>query len=353
MSNAYRYQVVSSALHIESYDTNSRRRTSQQITYATSLGKHNCSAFAATFPSKPPPRTLTTTTIATPTQPSSSLHAQYTQPHPRPYPSRERLTHKSSRPKPSNATMAWPAPNPGGVNFDSMANAEQIINHYNPNAPPNADAIEAEHQLIAQYNASSDELGRPLVPSDSDIQPGAGFSSSAAQRLLQGQAPPAGGSSGGGGGSGSNSGTNKPTIETRKSLQARGKNFHSSSTAKTQGRAWEERQRRDEAVSILESEEMVMWIAGVRNEVCFLSLVSHPIPSHSILNYPSVSRPVCVDVVKERERKDANDACSGNRVYHKHARIIATSSSVSNSLLRFGRTSGRSRVVHLQRARVV
>jgi hypothetical protein len=180
--------------------------------------------------------------------------------------------------------MAWPAPNPSGVNFDSMANAEQIINHYNPNAPPNADAIEAEHQLIAQYNASSEESGRPLVPSDSDIQPGAGSSSSSAtQRLLQGQAPQAGGSSGGGGGGGggSNSETNKATVELRKSLQARGKNFHSNSTAETQGRAWEERQRRDEAVSILESEEMLMWIAGVRNEVCFLSpFPSYSIPSH-------------------------------------------------------------------------
>jgi hypothetical protein len=169
--------------------------------------------------------------------------------------------------------MAWPAPNPGGVNFDFVANTEQVINNYNPNAPPNADAIEAEHQLIAQYNASSDEFGRPLVPSDSDIQPGVGSCSSAAQRLL-GQAPQAGGSSGAGGGGVINAGTNKTTVETRKSLQARGKNFHSSSTAETQGRAWEERQRRDEAVSILESEEMLMWIAGVRNEVCFLSLVS-------------------------------------------------------------------------------
>jgi hypothetical protein len=80
-------------------------------------------------------------------------------------------------------------------------------------------------------------------------------------------------------------------------------------------------------------------------------ILFHPI--YLDLTYPSVSRPICVDGVEEKERKDADDACSGNRVYHKHARIIATSSSVSNSLLRFGRTSGRSRVVHLQRAKVV
>jgi hypothetical protein len=62
-------------------------------------------------------------------------------------------------------------------------------------------------------------------------------------------------------------------LETRKSLQARGKNYHFGSGG-LQGREWEERQRRDEAVSILESEEMIMWIAGVRNEVClsFFSL---------------------------------------------------------------------------------
>jgi hypothetical protein len=55
-------------------------------------------------------------------------------------------------------------------------------------------------------------------------------------------------------------------LETRRSLQARGKNYHFGA-AGPQGKNWEERQRRDEAISILESEEMLMWIAGVRNEV--------------------------------------------------------------------------------------
>ncbi|EMD69153.1 hypothetical protein COCSADRAFT_58197, partial [Bipolaris sorokiniana ND90Pr] len=66
----------------------------------------------------------------------------------------------------------------------------------------------------------------------------------------------------------------------RRNLQARGKNYNlissSSSSSNSAGksvgaqasRAWgyEERQRRDEAAGILESEEMIMWIAGVRNE---------------------------------------------------------------------------------------
>ena len=55
-------------------------------------------------------------------------------------------------------------------------------------------------------------------------------------------------------------------LETRRSLQARGKNYHFGA-AGPQGKDCEERQRRDEAISILESEEMLMWIAGVRNEV--------------------------------------------------------------------------------------
>jgi hypothetical protein len=90
----------------------------------------------------------------------------------------------------------------------------------------------------------------------------------------QGHQQQVGGLSGSGGnGSGSGVAPSKSMLETRKSLQARGKNYHFGSGG-LQGREWEERQRRDEAVSILESEEMIMWIAGVRNEVClsFFSL---------------------------------------------------------------------------------
>lgn len=73
----------------------------------------------------------------------------------------------------------------------------------------------------------------------------------------------------------------KKDEDLRRNLQARGKNYNlissSSSSSNSAGksvgaqasRAWgyEERQRRDEAAGILESEEMIMWIAGVRNEV--------------------------------------------------------------------------------------
>jgi len=76
----------------------------------------------------------------------------------------------------------------------------------------------------------------------------------------------------------------KKEEELRRNLQARGKNYNLSNSSSSgagagksggtqASRAWgyEERQRRDEAAGILESEEMIMWIAGVRNEVryCF------------------------------------------------------------------------------------
>lgn len=81
-------------------------------------------------------------------------------------------------------------------------------------------------------------------------------------------------------------------------MQARGKNYDISGgggggAGKAVGavqasRAWgyEERQRRDEAAGILESEEMVMWIAGVRNEVCFFpfSLISWKERAFSLLD---------------------------------------------------------------------
>ena len=80
--------------------------------------------------------------------------------------------------------------------------------------------------------------------------------------------------------------SSRPFDETRRGLQARGKNYNigsgtssvrtgfgtsagSGAGASAVGNAkkYEERQRRDEAVAVLESEEMIMWIAASRNEV--------------------------------------------------------------------------------------
>ncbi|KAF1832138.1 hypothetical protein BDW02DRAFT_571387 [Decorospora gaudefroyi] len=55
---------------------------------------------------------------------------------------------------------------------------------------------------------------------------------------------------------------------TQRSLQARGKDF-TTCNEKTDSNAYAERQRRDEAASILESEEVVMWVAAARGEVGF------------------------------------------------------------------------------------
>ncbi|KAI2484145.1 hypothetical protein Ptr902_03085 [Pyrenophora tritici-repentis] len=74
--------------------------------------------------------------------------------------------------------------------------------------------------------------------------------------------------------------SSRPFDETRRGLQARGKNYNigsGMSGAAIKGgmgiggivgsaKQYEERQRRDEAVAVLESEEMVMWIAASRNE---------------------------------------------------------------------------------------
>ncbi|RMZ71059.1 fructose-26-bisphosphatase [Pyrenophora seminiperda CCB06] len=71
--------------------------------------------------------------------------------------------------------------------------------------------------------------------------------------------------------------SSQPFDETRRGLQARGKNYNMAGASSTKGgkdvgsvghaKQYEERQKRDEAVAVLESEEMIMWIAASRNEV--------------------------------------------------------------------------------------
>ncbi|KAI4695406.1 uncharacterized protein J4E84_002032 [Alternaria hordeiaustralica] len=165
--------------------------------------------------------------------------------------------------------MTWPPPNPGGVNLQFIAEAQQIINSHNQHhahqpsfthatgghAPITNDEIESEAAFNAQFTG-------PPVLLDYDTLTGAGSSSGGySAHRLHGQSPQTGGSSS----AGKAEAPSKATLETRKGIQARGKNWNSFS-GEAQGRAWEERQKRDEAVSILESEEMLMWIAGVRNE---------------------------------------------------------------------------------------
>jgi hypothetical protein len=69
-------------------------------------------------------------------------------------------------------------------------------------------------------------------------------------------------------------------AETKRTLQARGKDYNTGS-AGLQGKDWEMQQKRDEAVAILEGgEELVMWVAASRNEVCppfFLVPSSYPL----------------------------------------------------------------------------
>ncbi|KAI4657894.1 uncharacterized protein J4E78_006283 [Alternaria triticimaculans] len=164
--------------------------------------------------------------------------------------------------------MTWPPPNPGGVNLQFIAEAQQIINSHNQHhahqpsfthatgghAPITNDEIESEAAFNAQFTG-------PPTTLDYDTLTGAGSSSGGyGAHRLHGQSPQTGGSS-----AGKAEAPSKSTLETRKSIQARGKNWNSFS-GEAQGRAWEERQKRDEAVSILESEEMLMWVAGVRNE---------------------------------------------------------------------------------------
>lgn len=64
----------------------------------------------------------------------------------------------------------------------------------------------------------------------------------------------------------------KEDEEMRRSLQARGKDYNVGGKRRSMGNGkeydWEQRQQRDEAATILESEEMLLWIAASRNEVC-------------------------------------------------------------------------------------
>ena len=233
--------------------------------------------------------------------------------------------------------MAWPPPNPGGVNLQFIAEAQQIINSHNQHHQPHShhsftpatgghapitnDEIESEAAFNAQFN----EPGRSTL--DYDVHTGVGSSSGGyGAHRLPGQSPQAGGS-----GSGSKAeAPSKSTLETRKSLQARGKNWHSAS-GDAQGRAWEERQRRDEAVSILESEEMLMWIAGVRNEVCLFCPLLFFMRCHAM----------CCAFLHELNKRTIADSWCMDRVYHKRARFTVTSSLVSNNRLRIGTTSGK------------
>jgi hypothetical protein len=174
--------------------------------------------------------------------------------------------------------MAWPPPTHGGAESLHQLIAQQAFlnnnggaSSTNPggHAPITNDEIESEYEFNTQFG----EPSRVFVASDFDVEPGVGGSNSGyGAPRVHGQSPQPGAS--GGGSSGGSTGAvppSKTTLDARRSLQARGKNYHTGS-GELQGREWEDRQRRDEAVSILESEEMIMWIAGVRNEVClFLS----------------------------------------------------------------------------------
>jgi hypothetical protein len=74
----------------------------------------------------------------------------------------------------------------------------------------------------------------------------------------------------------------KEFNQTKRSLQARGKNYNLGGGAGS-GKEYEERQRRDEALAVLESDEVLMWLAAARNEVC------SPLPHPFCLPWPFLS----------------------------------------------------------------
>ncbi|RYN86224.1 hypothetical protein AA0120_g8275 [Alternaria tenuissima] len=184
--------------------------------------------------------------------------------------------------------MTWQPPTPAGANFLSQHDTEQQqYEQLTSNMTSSSSAIPGGHApttsggIPGEYGFNTPYSGHQgpttLTPQHLAGSSSAGPSNDAsagwfdAPRVYQ-QSPQGQGSghkqAGGGlGGSGSGSGItpSKSMLETRRSLQARGKNYHFGA-AGPQGKDWEERQRRDEAISILESEEMLMWIAGVRNE---------------------------------------------------------------------------------------
>ncbi|KAF2636512.1 hypothetical protein P280DRAFT_473060 [Massarina eburnea CBS 473.64] len=66
-----------------------------------------------------------------------------------------------------------------------------------------------------------------------------------------------------------------PTITpTQRSAQARAKPYYALLGS---GETYERTRRREEAVQILESVEMLVWYSGVRNEVCSINLFIYPI----------------------------------------------------------------------------
>jgi hypothetical protein len=75
-------------------------------------------------------------------------------------------------------------------------------------------------------------------------------------------------------------------------LQARGKNY-SMGSGSGGGREWENRQKRDEAVRVLEGgEELIMWVAAARNEVHNTPPLSfYPLPTSNFTYPPSIHSP--------------------------------------------------------------
>lgn len=69
-----------------------------------------------------------------------------------------------------------------------------------------------------------------------------------------------------------------PFTATQRSLQARNKPFNlSSKKTSAEAESYEERQRREAASRVLESTEMLIWWAGVRNEVCYVDAMFYEI----------------------------------------------------------------------------
>lgn len=180
-------------------------------------------------------------------------------------------------------------------------NAQASITHSNATMPPSPTATPGSPPLFQHHSPAPHSLNTPPHPPPASHSPSgshhhpvsasASASASGSPRPRAAFQPP----------SSSSRQTRDRDEEARRSLQARGKNYNTTpgtwsrggrgETAAVAGSTgeggggwtWEARQRRDEAARILESEELLMWFAGVRCEVSFSPFF--PPPTSSLFSH--------------------------------------------------------------------
>ncbi|KAG9185299.1 hypothetical protein G6011_07843 [Alternaria panax] len=139
--------------------------------------------------------------------------------------------------------MAWPTPTSAGADLFHQYLAENQQQQYVNNTPHQPSASLTDHTPLANPQIQSESMSH--TSSHLPQQPGpsaSGPSSHSPVGYGHAQSPQAHQAAGGSG----STAPNRSMLETQRSLQARGKNYHFGSGG-PQGREWEERQRRDEA----------------------------------------------------------------------------------------------------------